>query len=523
MSTDILPARPRWKRWAVVVAVPLLILLIAFAAFWAMFFHYVPPGHMLVVISKSGDPLPEGEVLAEPGQKGIQKHVLGEGWHFVWPILYTTERKPIVVIKPGEVGIVTALGGKVSQTGSELAHGDDERGIRRSVLLPGSYRLNPYGYRVEVAKMVTVEPGFVGVKRRLLGQEARGGGDGVLRFAEAPGEKGILNEVLQPGIYPINTREYEIIACEVGIYQTTYSYAPNPAQNTALTFQAQDSYTISMDCTVEWELEPVHWPMWLTRFRNRETIEKQVIRLHAEQIAQVSGNRFGAQDFLDGDKRERFQANFRDELKRMCARDKVVIKNAFIRNIIIPDTFLEQKRLERLAVETKLTKEALALTEQTKAGVAEAQQTVELKVAEVKADTARQVALVERDTENVTVLTEAEVEKIKADYGLKIAELETKRKVILGEAEAEAKRLKEQARAGLYEMKMKVFGRDGEAFLRYTLAQQLSPTMKLRLFQSGPGTLWTNMGKTDMTFMMPLGGEVKVPAESGPKEKKDKP
>jgi hypothetical protein len=279
-----------------------------------------------------------------------------------------------------------------------------------------------------------------------------------------------------------------------------------------------------MDCTIEWELEPPHWPQWLTRFRNRETIEKQVVRLHAEQIAQVSGNRFGAQDFLEGAKREGFQKNFRDQLKKECARENVIIKNAFIRNIIIPDTFLEQKRLERLAVETKLTKEALGLTEQTKADVAEAQQTVDLKVAEVKAETARKVALVERDTDNVRVLTEAEVEKIKADYVLKIADLETRRKVLLGKAEAEATELKEKAKSGLYKMKMDVFGRDGgDAYLRYTLAQQLNPKLQLRLFQSGQGTLWTNMGMKNMNFMLPLGGEVKGPGEKAGKEEKGKP
>jgi uncharacterized membrane protein YqiK len=67
-------------------------------------FRYVPAGQMLVVIAKGGDPLPEGEVLAEKGQKGVQKEVLGEGWHWVTPVLYTTELHPNVVIPPGRWG-----------------------------------------------------------------------------------------------------------------------------------------------------------------------------------------------------------------------------------------------------------------------------------------------------------------------------------------------------------------------------------------------------------------------------------
>jgi hypothetical protein len=42
-------------------------------------------------------------------------------------------------------------------------------------------------------------------------------------------------------------------------------------------------------------------------------------------------------------------------------------------------------------------------------------------------------------------------------------------------------------------MKLDTFGKDPEAFLRYTMAQGLSSDLKLRLFQAGPGTFWTNM------------------------------
>ena len=37
--------------------------------------------------------------------------------------------------------------------------------------------------------------------------------------------------------------------------------------------------------------------------------------------------------------------------------------------------------------------------------------------------------------------------------------------------------------------------------------------MQLRLFHAGPGTLWTNMGGKDMSFMMPLPREEKKEKE----------
>ena len=68
--------------------------------------------------------------------------------------------------------------------GRVLAEQDDEQGIRRQVLLPGTYRLNPYGYRVEKVPMTEIKPGYVGVKRRLLGV------DGAGQFADEPDGEG---------------------------------------------------------------------------------------------------------------------------------------------------------------------------------------------------------------------------------------------------------------------------------------------------------------------------------------------
>src|SRR5207248_2410430 len=96
-------------------------------------------------------------------------------------------------------------------------------------------------------------------------------------------------------------------------------------------------------------------------------------------ICQVRGSRYGAQDFLDGEKREKFQTDFRAELDRVCEAENVVVRSAFIRNIIIPDKFLVEKREQRLAVETKLTAEALTLTALTEAEVAEAQKGIDAR------------------------------------------------------------------------------------------------------------------------------------------------
>lgn len=496
----VIPPLPNFRRrgWLSAAILGVLALLLLALLLWNVFYHYVPPGKMLVIISKNGTELTDGRVLAREGEKGIQENVLGEGWHYVAPVVYATEQHPNVTIRSGHVGIVTALGGDLPADGRVLAEKDTEKGIRREVLLPGSYRLNPYGFKVEEVDAVRVEPGKIGVMRRLLGT------DGPDRFAHNPEEKGILREILQPGVYYLNTKEFEVIPCEIGIYQTTYHYDPNARNSTAISFPARDGNTISMDCTIEWEVKPADWPDLVAAYGELSVVERNVVDQHARKISRDRGFNYGAQDFLEGEKREKFQSDFTDELKTICKENNVVVHSAFIREMIIPDNFLQQKRERQLAAETRLTSEALTETAQEEAKVAEAKRTIEQATKEVQAETERMVAGIDQETKNITIQVEADIEALKAKYGTRIAEMDAERTRLTGEAEAQVKTMTETAKSSIYKKKMDVFQSDGNAYLRYAMAEKLNEKMVLRVFHSGPGTFWTNMGNKNMNFLLPV-------------------
>ena len=486
--------------------------LIFIALTWNAFFVYVRPGEHLVVTAKDGEPLTPGHVLAEAGQKGIQRDVLGEGWHFILPIVYSTEREKNTDIPPGKVGIVTTLGGNPLPPGRLLAEKtadfkNEEQGIQRQVLPPGSYRINLRGYKIELVDATDIKPGFVGVQRRLLGF------DGHSRFAEKANEKGILRDVLQPGLYYVNTKEYEIIKAEVGIFQTAFRYDDDPQKNTAIMFTSKGGFPISMDCTVEWEVLPEDMPELVAEYGSRRIVETTVIDTQAHSIGRDKGIDYGVQDFLEGTKREKFQADFTKELVRVGREKNVTVHSAFIRNIVIPEVYLKPIRDKQIAGETELTNKAKEITAQTEADVEREQQMIQQRVREVEAETKRLVASIDRQVENTVTKTQSEVDKLKAEYDAKIATLESRRIQVLGTAKAEVTRLTETARSGLYQLKMDVFKNDADAFLRYSLSEQLNPKMVIRLFHSGEGTFWTNLEGKGISLLLPAGGAAQ-PAET---------
>lgn len=499
-TVTLAPRRPGVPRWLILLPLAAGGALVVLVLTWNVFFHYVPPGRMLVIVAKNGTPLPAGQVLAEPGQQGVRREVLGEGWHFVWPVAYAVELKDNVVVPAGKVGVVTALGGVAPRDGRVLAEQDDEQGIRRQVLPPGAYRLNPYGFSVDLVDATEIKPGYVGVLRRRLGRESRS------RFADRPEEKGILRQVLQPGLYYINPKEFEVIHAEVGIDQTTYrAELGDPKKGTAISFPAKDGNVISLECTVEWEVLPEHQPRLVAEYGDWHQVERNVIDQQARRISRDRGFNYGAQDFLDGAKREEFQTDFAHELERVCKDRNVVVRSAFIRNIIIPDEFLRQKRDRQMAVETRITNEAKEKTAQSDAEVERERRMIDQRVKKVQAETTKLVAEIDQQVKNVEAQTGVEVERLTADYGARTAALDAQRQLVLGEAEAQVKTLKETAVSSIHRLKLEAFRNDGSAYLRYTMAQELNPKVVLRLFHAGPGTFWTNLEGKGVSLMLPAG------------------
>jgi hypothetical protein len=487
--------------------------LILLLIIWNTLFKYVPPNQHLVITAKNGESLPQGFVLAKEGQQGVQEKVLGEGWHFVMPVAYSSELEENTVVEPGMVGIVTSQGGKPLPPDRYFAE-EGEQGIQRAVLLPGVYRLNLHGYKVEKAPAVEIPAGFVGVQRRLLGVEGAG------RFAEedpakGPPQKGILHTLLQPGLYYLNTKEYEVIKEEVGIFQTSFhSPTKDYPRDTSIEFTCKGGFKIKMDCTIEWEVLPQDMPALVADFGVRQKVEDIVIRQQAKAIGRDKGINYGVQDLLEGAKRKEYQDDFTAELRKRAKEKNVVIHSAFIRNIEIPDQYMKQIREKQIAIETNITNQAMEAAALSDNLVERAQRQVDQKMREVEAETKKIVAAIDIEVENLKTRTENEIDKMTAEFKAKIAMKDAERALAIGTAKNDVTKLKETAKNNLFQLKMDAFQNDADAFIRYSMAQQLSPDLRVRLFHSGQGTFWTNLEGKNLNLLLPAPASPSSPEKS---------
>ena len=181
---------------------------------WGFCRFYVGPDQMAVITAKMGKELPSGQILAQKGQQGIQEEVLGEGRHFLNPWFYEREIRPVISIPPGKVGIVTSNVGEELPAGEFLAE-RGQKGIWRNVLGPGKYRMNPVGYQIDIVDAIGIPIGYDGVITSLSGTQTAPS-----QFAKS-GEKGVRSDVLQPGLYYVNPREYKVDVLEIGVNQVS--------------------------------------------------------------------------------------------------------------------------------------------------------------------------------------------------------------------------------------------------------------------------------------------------------------
>lgn len=448
---------------------------------WRTFFKYVDHGHMLIVIANSGTELEPGQILARPGQKGVQEEVLGEGRHFVMPYFNSVEDRECVEIPPGKVGLVSAKTGKAPAPGKVLVD-RGEKGVWRDVLPPGRYRMNPYGYEIHEIPATIIRPSFAGFVTNMVGTEPK-----APPFAEE-GEKGMRREVLEPGVYYLNPYAVRVDEVEVGINQVSF------LEEHQIKFPSSDAFEIKLESTVEWELHPDAVADVAYEFGvHAEVIEEKVIAPQSKSIGRLAGSRYGAKDFLLGEGREKFQHAFTEELVKICKEKHLDVHSAFIRHITIPENLRRPIQEAFVSIEKEKTAKFLEETRKSAADLERAQAMIIQKTVEVQAGTSALVSKIEAEASQDVGRIEADTRRKVAGKQQEIALLEAERTRALGQANATVQKQLGEARASMFALKVGAFGGDAEAFRRYSFAEALPESFSLRLVQSGPGTLWTDI------------------------------
>lgn len=459
---------------------------------------------------------------AEEGQIGVLAKLRGPGRHFYCPVWWERERIPDIVIKPGQVGIVTCKLGDNLPAGEFLVDGDigdtKFKGILRKVLHPGRYRINDYGYEVKLvglesfnsgstekkAGWVKIPTGYVGVVTNLADNPTTGA------------KAGIAPDVLPPGIYPINGREQNIDIVEIGFRNSTLQVAVRRDNNgnivtdangepqiadeeSGIQFPSSDGFSMHLDFTAIWGLMPDQAPHAIKTIGNVDAVEQKIVLPQIDSILRNNGSEYKAVQLLVGDDREKYQSASLEEFHAVLDAKQITLLNGLVRHVYIPEEVRKPIQMSFIADELTLTREQEQETAKEEANLRESEEQVSLASKTVDAETkklvAGRVAAGNREAETIR----AETLRLVAAIEKETATLEAEAEKVRGEAENKGKQMIEEATADRFRLAVQAFGTP-QAYNNWIFATNLPDEVKLQLLYAGEGTLWTDMNNASGGF-----------------------
>lgn len=448
------------------------------------------PGELAVLIKKTGKELPSGVIMAtEPDQKGIQLDVFAEGRYFKNPYTWGWKIHNITDIPAGRLGVVTRLFGEELPQGNIIAS-EGTKGILSDVLRPGKYRLNPYAFHVELFDAITIRPGTVGVVTSLIGADVMNNdlsADKRNTFLIGENMKGVLPKVLDPGTYYLNP--YMLNVVEVNLQSQRFEMSGGDV----IAFLTMDGFTVTVEGTIEFALVRDQSALLTHRVGDMDDIIKKVILPRARGFSRIEGSKHPAIDFIVGETRQKFQNDLELHLSQQCQGWGVDIRSVLIRKIIVPDEIASISRDREVAVQDAKKYEQQLEQAKSKAELVKQEMLAEQNSYRVKADTARILAVIkaEKDQGVKIVSASKDLEVAKVDFAAAAFQAEA----ILLQAAGEGDAIKAQnlAEASVLTDQVKAFG-SGMGLARYSFYQRVGPKIKTILSTDGEDGLGALFG-----------------------------
>jgi hypothetical protein len=362
------------------------------------------------------------------------------------------------------------------------------------------------GGQKKVSGWVNISTGFVGVVTNLAGNPI------------TKSKQGIQDNVLPPGIYPINTYEQEIDIVEIGLretsvkvdyklaedkvdyklaedkvhYKTDQAGEPVLDENgKGISFPSSDGFDIHIDFTAIWGLWPDQAPNAIRTLGNLDAVQEKVLIPQMASISRNNGSKCKADELLVGDKRQEFQEAVVKAFHKVFDEKNITLQRALVRNIYIPQQVRTPIQNAFIADELTLTRNQEQVTAREEAKLRQAEKMVELQTETVASETKKLVAEVEATGNKKVAEIAANTEKKIAAVDKQSADVEAQASVVKGQAEAEGKKLIAQAQATRFSQAVSAFGTP-TAYNNWIFATGLPEQINLKLFYAGEGTLWTD-------------------------------
>ncbi|MDP2345155.1 MAG: SPFH domain-containing protein [Deltaproteobacteria bacterium] len=468
---------PIWRFLAKVEKVPLIV---------------VPAGEIGLVIANDGAAMPSSRMLAHEikcdrfqdaeaflrggGERGRQLAFMTAGTYRINPSLFTVitarsafvhgldaDQLRVTSVPPDSIGIVTTLDGAPIpagdlagpmipghdsfQRGAEFIAAGGRRGLQEEVLLSGSWNLNPWFASVQLQPMTEIPIGTVGVVVSFVGEEHLdlSGDDFTHGDLVGRGRKGVWQEPLLPGRYPINTavmKVERVPTTNIVLNWATRTEAHKYDEKLApIMVRSKDGFGFNLDVSQIIHVGMKNAPRVISRVGSMQNLVDHVLQPTVANYFRNSAQEVTVLEFLSN--RSERQAQAYAAIRLATDAYDVECIDTLIGDIQPPAELMKTQTDKKIAEELRRTYDA-----QREAQVVRQHLERELAIANMQAEVVRSeqmVSIAEKNALAVAATARGEGERVKI-----AAEAEATSTTLRAQADATATRLAGDAQAEAY-------------------------------------------------------------------------
>ncbi len=498
-------------------------------------FLVIPEGNIGLVLSNDGAEIPTGAILGRKvesdnfqdavsflnngGQKGRQTAYITAGTYRINIYAFTVTISPMVIIHENMVGIVTSLDGHPIE-GNQIAgkyieghnnfqdfdsflKNDGNRGLQPSIVLAGSYNINPWAIQIEEVPMTDVPIGYVGVVISYIGQDGKDLTGESFKHGNivGKGSRGVWMEPYGPGKYPINkyTMKVELVPTTnlVLNWANARSESHQLDKNlSTITVRSQDGFPFNLDVSQIIHIPANEAPKVIARFGSMNNLVSQVLEPTIGNYFRNSAQDSDVISFLSTRKERQLAA--KEHIKNVLDEYNVNAVDTLIGDIVPPESLMKTLTDRKIAQEEEKTYTTQRLAQEKRQGmeketaiadmqkeIVKAQQSVEIaqrtadatvKKAEGDANSLKLQVDAEATATKMRANAEAEATKMRAGAEAEATKLnasaDAEQISKTGLAEAEKIMAIGKSTAEAYELQVKAMG--GDNFTRYKITEEIA-------------------------------------------------
>jgi regulator of protease activity HflC (stomatin/prohibitin superfamily) len=299
-----------------------------------------------IVTTLDGEPLPAGDIASRLGGFDDVEGMEASG---------ATDAEIIDTL----LGRKNELHNNYQDFQAFMAHGG-RIGLQHDPLLYGAYLLNPFLVRVEMVPMLVVRQGEVAVVKSFVGLPTLDTSGVEFKFGSIvqPGRRGIWQEPLRTGKYPINPRIYAAEIVPTSILTLNWASATSKAHDldsslSAIDGKSREGFVFSIDLQVQIHVSDTKAPKVISMVGTMQNLVNEVLQSAVGNHFRNTLQRLEAVRFIET--RDEVQQAALEAVTRYLASYDVETRGVYIQDVVFPVELVQVLTEREIAKQEKAT------------------------------------------------------------------------------------------------------------------------------------------------------------------------